>query len=55
MTQQRKLITKNINLSVIQAGNTKTQAKNMVYAKRQFKCNFILIKYENKGYDKKMY
>jgi hypothetical protein len=27
----------------------------MVYAKRWFKYNFILITYENKGYDKKKY
>jgi hypothetical protein len=27
----------------------------MVYAKRWFKHNFILIMYENKGYDKKTY
>jgi hypothetical protein len=27
----------------------------MVYARRWFKHNFILITYENKGYDKKMY
>jgi hypothetical protein len=27
----------------------------MVYAKRWFKHNFILITHENKGYDKTMY
>jgi hypothetical protein len=31
------------------------QGKNTVYAKRWFKHNFILIMYENKGYDMKMY
>jgi hypothetical protein len=27
----------------------------MLYARRWFNQNFILITYENKGYDKKMY
>jgi hypothetical protein len=27
----------------------------MVYVKKWFKHNFILITYENKGYDKKVY
>jgi len=31
------------------------QGKNMVYDKRWFKHNFILIMYENKNYDKKTY
>jgi hypothetical protein len=35
--------------------NTKTQGKNPIYARRWFKHNFILITYENKSYDKKMY
>jgi hypothetical protein len=35
--------------------NTKTQGKNPIYARRWFKHNFILITYENKGYDKKTY
>ncbi len=30
------------------------QSKNIVYARR-FKQKFILIKYENEGYDKKRY
>jgi Mor family transcriptional regulator len=31
------------------------QSKNTVYARRWFKQNFILIAYENKGYDMKVY
>jgi hypothetical protein len=31
------------------------QDKNTIYAKKWFKWNFILITYENKGYDKKTY
>jgi len=46
----------NASLSLIQdKKNTKTQNKNKVYAKRWFKQNFIIITYENKGYDKKAY
>jgi len=31
------------------------QDKNMIYVRRWFKKNFILITYENKGYDMKAY
>jgi hypothetical protein len=31
------------------------QGKNTVYVRRWLKHNFIMIMYENKGYDKKMY
>jgi hypothetical protein len=33
--------------------NTETQGKNTIYIKRRFKRNFIMMMYENKGYDKK--
>jgi hypothetical protein len=35
--------------------NINTQGKNMVYVLKWFKYNFILVTYENKGYDKKLY
>jgi hypothetical protein len=31
------------------------QGKNMIYVKRWFKQNFILITYGNESYDKKVY
>ncbi len=52
-TQQGKQIIRNAILKLIQGWNTKMQGKNMIYARRWLKWNFILITYEKKSYDKK--